>query len=482
MPISRETFVKAYLKALEDGTAAVFAGAGLSKPSGFVDWKALLADIVKELKLDPHTENLVAAAQYSVNERGGNRGHLNQLLIDEFTKDAAPNQNHTLIARLPIDTMWTTNYDTLLETALKTEYKRVDVKHRQQQLGTSMPGRHVTLYKLHGDVSAPNEAVLVKEDYETYDGSRQLFSFKLQGDLVSKTFLFVGFSFSDPNVEYLLSRIRGLMGKNVRDHYCFMRVVDRPATKEGKAEADYQYDKRRQELLIGDLKRYGIRTVLLESYDEITAILTELNHLVYRKNVMISGSAADPDPFGKERLAQLCYDLGHAVVASGRNLTSGLGTGVGGDVVLGAMESVYRKRGGRIDDRLTLRPFPQEAPHGMSLAEVWTRYREEILFHAGPIVFIAGNKRVEGLTVIADGCLEEFTIARRLGRTPIPIGCTGHAAAQIWQQVHDEVEKFYPSAPAAAREALAALNDTKADNATLIKGVMALIDIGGEPS
>lgn len=44
--------------------------------------------------------------------------------------------------------------------------------------------------------------------------------------------------------------------------------------------------------------------------------------------------------------------------------------------------------------------------------------------------------------VIADGCLEEFEIAKRLKRAPIPIGCTGHAAARIWQEVYGNVETF----------------------------------------
>ncbi|MBX3155297.1 MAG: SIR2 family protein [Deltaproteobacteria bacterium] len=483
MPIAQQSFLNSFLKALEEGTAAVFAGAGLSKPSGFVDWRALLADIIRDLKLDPGAENnLVAAAQYSVNERAGNRGHLNQLLIEEFTKDATPNKNHELLARLPIDTIWTTNYDTMIEHALGAEYKRVDVKHRPEQLATSMPGRHVTLYKMHGDISAPDQAVLVKEDYETYEASRQLFSFKLQGDLVSKTFLFIGFSFTDPNIDYLLSRIRGLMGKNVREHYCFLKHVDPPSEDSPAAKAEFEYNKRRQELLVGDLKRYGIRTLLLNSYGEITTLLGELNNLVYRKNVFVSGSAADPDPLGEQRLAELCYALGKSVIQSGKNITSGMGVGVGGDIVLGALESLYRLRGGRVDERLTLRPFPQEAPEGMTLPEVWRRYREEMLAHAGPVVFIAGNKVVDGQVIIANGCLEEFEIAKALRRTPIPIGCTGHAAAQIWSEVSNAVGTYFPSDPTAATRLLTKLNDAGATTKELVDATLSLIEIAGRPA
>ena len=476
MTLDIDTFLKNYLTALEDGTAALFAGAGLSKPAAYVDWKALLADVIEELKLHPDTENLVAAAQYHVNERGS-RGHLNQKLIAEFTRDASPTENHRYIAQLPIETIWTTNYDELIEDALKSEYKSVDIKHRQSQLATTKPGRQVTLFKMHGDISAPEEAVLVKEDYELYDEHRRLFSYQLQGDLVSKTFLFVGFSFTDPNVDYLLSRIRGLMGQNVRSHYCLMKRVEKEG-KGAKAEAEYQYTKRRQELFVGDLKRYGIQTVLLDSYRQVTEILALLHKLVHRKNVFVSGSADDFGPLGKERLETLCRALGHTLIDRGKNLTSGFGSGVGGLVTLGAMEATYKRVAGRVENRLTLRPFPQAAADPTERAELWRRYREEMLVRAGAAIFVAGNKLVNGELQVAEGCLEEFEIARRLKRVIIPIGCSGHASAQIWEEVSNNVQQFFPDDPKAAKAALAALNDANTSVDELLKNVFVLLDLG----
>ncbi len=44
-----EAFIKTYVKDIEAGVAAVFAGAGFSKSCGFVDWSELLSDITEEL-------------------------------------------------------------------------------------------------------------------------------------------------------------------------------------------------------------------------------------------------------------------------------------------------------------------------------------------------------------------------------------------------------------------------------------------------
>jgi len=478
MPTEKKTFLSQFLKAIEEGNAAIFAGAGLSRPAGFVDWKALLAEIVAELKLPPDTEDLVAAAQYHVNEQGS-RGRLNQLLIDEFTKNTSPTLNHRLIARLPIDTIWTTNYDHLIEEALREEHRRVDVKHRQDQLAHTMPGRDVTLFKMHGDSELPAEAVLVREDYETYQQTRRLFSYRLQGDLVSKTFLFVGFSFTDPNVSYVLARIRGLMDKNARTHYCFMKTLPIPK-RGGKQRAEYEYQQRHQELLIRDLKRYGIQTVLIDDYAEITSVLEALNGLVFRKNIFVSGSAVDYSPLGQPRVEGLCRALGAAIIERGRNLTSGFGVGIGGWVILGAMEAIYSKAGSRVDDRLILRPFPQASPKGMGLADLWTRYRTDMISRAGAAIFIAGNKNDgNGGVARANGCIEEFEIAKKEGRAPIPIGCSGHAAQEIWKQVNLDVGAFYPGNVKRARAALKVLNDATSSDSNLLRAVFELVEIAG---
>lgn len=45
-----EAFIKTYVKDIEAGVVAVFAGAGLSKSCGFVNWSELLSNITEELR------------------------------------------------------------------------------------------------------------------------------------------------------------------------------------------------------------------------------------------------------------------------------------------------------------------------------------------------------------------------------------------------------------------------------------------------
>nr|VFK24359.1 MAG: hypothetical protein BECKLFY1418C_GA0070996_11751 [Candidatus Kentron sp. LFY] len=58
-------FIKRYAEALVSGDAALFAGAGLSRDAGYVDWRDLLREIAVDLELDIDRESdLVALAQY----------------------------------------------------------------------------------------------------------------------------------------------------------------------------------------------------------------------------------------------------------------------------------------------------------------------------------------------------------------------------------------------------------------------------------
>lgn len=57
MEVHLSRFVDIFTKAIKENNAAIFAGAGLSIPAGFVNWKNLLKDIAKDLKLDIDKEN-----------------------------------------------------------------------------------------------------------------------------------------------------------------------------------------------------------------------------------------------------------------------------------------------------------------------------------------------------------------------------------------------------------------------------------------
>lgn len=222
--INQKAFINAFVTEITNGDAAVFAGAGLSAPLGFVNWKNLLRDLAEELNLDIDKEvDLVSVAQYHFNRF--KRGKINNKIANEFTTLKKGGINHEILARIGIDTFWTTNYDQLIEKTLEAEGKTVELKVRNEDFSRNIKKKNAIVYKMHGDKNSPDEAVLIKDDYETYNDKRELFSTALRGDLLSKTFIFIGFSFDDPNLEYILGRIKVLLKDNTPTHYCFFKEI-----------------------------------------------------------------------------------------------------------------------------------------------------------------------------------------------------------------------------------------------------------------
>lgn len=441
----KTTFIRDYGRALRDRNAALFLGAGMSIPAGFVDWKNLLREVADDIGLDIDKEtDLISVAQFHTNWTNS-RAKLNQLLVDEFARTATSTRAHGIIATLPITTIWTTNYDTLIEDALRAANRWPDVKHRSTQLNTKLQGSSVTVYKMHGDVSMADEAVITRDDYEEYGLHRQLFSERLKGDLVQQSFLFLGFSFSDPNIDYILSRVRVLMGRNAGTHYCLMKFPDPPDDGDADAKALYDYSVKQLELRIGDLKRYGVQTVLIERYEEITEILGELARRANAGNIFVSGSAHEYDPLGLKEVNDLCVELGRAIIGSRFNLVNGFGIGIGSIVSMAAMEAVYLSPGESLDSRVMLRPFPQDIPVGVSRDQVWTRYREEMIGRVGHAIFICGNKvDGNGKLVSGEGVRKEFEIAKEQGATLVPIGRTGWVANELFHEVTKNLDALFP--------------------------------------
>ncbi len=468
-----ERFIVDYLKEIEVGDAAVFAGAGFSAPAGFVDWRGLLRELANELELDVDLEtDLVSLAQFHVNHSGNNRNRLNQALIDALSADTPPTDNHNVLARLPITTWWTTNYDRLIERSLSDVGKIVDTKSDVKQLANTRARRDAIVYKMHGDIERPNEAVVTRDDYERYDRDRGAFTNALAGDLVSKTFLFLGFSFTDPNLDQVLSRVRITFSSNQRRHYAIFKNREQ---LEGESDAHFAHAKVRQLLVVEDLKRFNISAVLVDNYRDITKILTEIERRYRRATVFVSASAADHAPWGEEQVTQFMRALGKRLAADGRRISTGLGWGVGNALFTGAAEQALTKPVRHIEDVITARPFPQAIANADDRARTWEAFRRDLIGRAGIAVFLFGNKEDGGETVLADGMTREYEIAKELGLTVLPIGATGSCAARLAESALASPDEYLSQLEGSAREALMKLALPTQELLPLVDGIAALV-------
>src|SRR5215211_8002805 len=122
--VELRAFLDLYLEALMCGQASVFVGAGLSVPAGYVDWRMLLKPLAEDVGLDVNKEHdLIRVTQFAINNAGG-RARVNRRIISEFSRRATMQPAHEILARLPIVTYWTTNFDSLIEEALQSAGRR----------------------------------------------------------------------------------------------------------------------------------------------------------------------------------------------------------------------------------------------------------------------------------------------------------------------------------------------------------------------
>ena len=437
--ITIREFQEKFVNAIQNKSAAVFAGAGLGVASGYVDWKHLMRNFANFVKLDIEKEqDLIEVAQFYKNERGS-RYNINQHILSEFTKLPTNTTSVDLLASMPISCFWTTNYDKLIENSLLNAGKKIDVKINPASLSVSLENSDATVYKMHGDVSVPSECIITKDDYETYYNTHQLFSIALQGHLVSKTFLFIGFSFNDPNLNYILARIRALVGENVREHYFLVKGVKRC---DFHNEEDYNYYKNKHLLKINDLKRYGIQAVEIEDYSQIPDILLQIKRKAKTKNVFISGAAHNYGQYWTTNGQKLIKELTEMLYEKDYKIVTGHARGIG-SYIIGTILDKTQSNLSLLESHLLIKAFPYEMKNSVNYDRLTNEYREGIAKISGIAIFIFGNKLNEnGEQVLADGMREEFLKAQEHNCYIIPVGSTGYVAKELFNEVMNNKHKY----------------------------------------
>ncbi len=467
--MNKEILIKEYCTALENGQAAVFAGAGLSVAAGFVDWKGLLKDIAESLdvKITPDT-NLVDLAQYYVNERK-NITELSNTILKAFPKETKPTDKHVVLASLPINVYWTTNFDKLIEKALDMSEKVYNVKSTPKSITVSKPGKHITIYKMHGDVDNPAETILTRDHFDQYPNSHQAFLNCLNYDLANNTFLFLGLSFNDPNIKYILKYVRFLYRENQRTHYYILKKIEKDSNE---SDEQFQNRERIQELFVEDLKNYGIQTVLIENYSEINEILVAIQKRYLRKTVFISGAAHEYSPYTEDEFKNFIKDLSADLIRNGYRIVNGYGLGMGNEVIDGALRALNELRK-PIDGNLIIRPFPQG---DKAIKKKWAEYRKDMISKTGVTLFLIGNK-LEGKSnklVLSDGMKEEYDISKEHGNFLIPVGATGSMAKELYKKQMAEIDDSNSQYNKYKKD-FKKLGDSKMSLAELHKHIMNLL-------
>ena len=186
------------------GNCVLFLGAGVSAEAGMPTSDRLCADL--GFSGDSLTD---AAEKYRKKE--GQRALNDKIrsVFDEARRYIQPEKtSFPFIANIPHLTslIVTTNYDDLLEQALRAEGKNPTVVCRENDMA-SINGSRSTIIKLHGDLGLPETMILTTGDYATLLAKLDQpggFAGQLAGLLETRTIIFVGYGMADEDFKRIM--------------------------------------------------------------------------------------------------------------------------------------------------------------------------------------------------------------------------------------------------------------------------------------
>lgn len=193
------------------GNGTIFVGAGISLGARLPSWSKLMAPLRKDLgsEVGLGASYLDIAELY---ETKHSRGVLIQYLKDQLGDVRFQlTQTHELIVSLPVQRIYTTNFDSLLEQASRKKQINRNVIFNASHVGFSDTST-LSIVKLHGDLDDADSLVISARDYHNYFNRNPAVADLLKVELQTHTVLFLGYSFSDPNFGMILGRAAAQSG------------------------------------------------------------------------------------------------------------------------------------------------------------------------------------------------------------------------------------------------------------------------------
>jgi tetratricopeptide (TPR) repeat protein len=259
------------------GHLVVLVGAGASHGSGLPLWSELLAGLFSRAQAAGTPEqhaDLVEVKEWFFGQEGGPQekaSQLGQVMGDAWlagaiaaelrVATAAPTATHRALAAIPGAAFLTTNYDTLLETALaEGTGVRPKVVLLSDVEGIRDFGAGQVL-KLHGDIDAPETIVLSSKDYFRVSHLvKRAWKHRLQALLQgAHKLLLVGYGYGDVDVQQVVDELRGAYGDKLPGPFWLEKEGVRTRSK---------------------AKASGLRPIWLPDYSNVVPWLEELSRAI----------------------------------------------------------------------------------------------------------------------------------------------------------------------------------------------------------
>ncbi|MDE6697808.1 MAG: SIR2 family protein, partial [Muribaculaceae bacterium] len=225
----KEKDIKRLIKHIAKEDVVPFLGSGFSLKAGAPSVWSLKEVIVEDGGPDFAEEvgdlkkiSLAELSEKHIEYNGGSRNALLALLKRLFELQPKDLSDHEYLRRIPhFRTLYTTNYETFIETAYPVSELLVVNSNESYTFVGSKP---ITLYKIHGDLStlsSPDSVVISTTDYKEYFKGKRFEHLwtQFKTDAGKRTLLFIGYSLEDPNILNIIKNVRKLSGGSAKEWF-----------------------------------------------------------------------------------------------------------------------------------------------------------------------------------------------------------------------------------------------------------------------
>ncbi|MBF4615420.1 SIR2 family protein [Curtobacterium sp. VKM Ac-1376] len=198
-------------------TALLF-GAGASIPSGAPSGAVLARRLGRLIHLDPDEAELAEVAQLVENRKG------RPALVAEVRsalKGLHPTSGLLALPNFDWLSIYTTNFDTLVEQAYLQFGRSIDVYRSNFDIGKPRTQEVTSLYKIHGCVTQDSadghrsRMLITESDYDDFERYRQTLFNSLQGDMFTGDTVIIGQSLADRHLKELAKQVVALRAEGV---------------------------------------------------------------------------------------------------------------------------------------------------------------------------------------------------------------------------------------------------------------------------
>lgn len=215
-----------------DDRLVLFIGAGVSAGAGLHTWKNLLAEVATRAGVDSGYLKLLEDHDLRdwatlIDRKMGPERDIRQSVAEVLVSVERYSLQHALLASLPSTEAVTTNFDQLFERASRVADRDLAILPTHPQTSST-----AWLLKLHGSVENPSGMVLTRSDYLDMPRYHGALMGLVQGLLLTRHMLYVGYSLSDEDFHDLVHEVRSARGSCEPGQATMLTLFDDPIQRE----------------------------------------------------------------------------------------------------------------------------------------------------------------------------------------------------------------------------------------------------------